>query len=280
MRKKYLAFVLGLVFTAQTQSQSTDLNYEPPPPASDIEVLCVTCRNKFDTETHEATLKNLVNSSYNKQLRKALYWQDMTVFQLQSKAHFDNCDFRGSLAYIQQLISETDDLVGAAENASKAKRETAILDSFFKLGQALHAIQDFYAHTNYLELQAKKVKELSKAEKIEVWTPEGAEKVKAMSAKGLISGYVSWGYPKKCTKGSESHAGLAKDSSSKGKGAKDSGFNGYTYHAAASAMARESSVRFLKFAFSRWPALREANGDYVALEIMEDHRQHEDSAKP
>lgn len=51
----------------------------------------------FDTETHEKILKDLVTNTYVAQLRKALFVQDK-VHQFESKAHFDNCDFDGSVA--------------------------------------------------------------------------------------------------------------------------------------------------------------------------------------
>ena len=56
-----------------------------------------------------------------------------------SFAHFDNCDFASSLRYIEEqhtLIAETDD--------PHAMRRA--------LGRLTHTAQDFYAHSNYVDL--------------------------------------------------------------------------------------------------------------------------------
>lgn len=282
MGKKNLAIFLGSVL-ATTLVWPQVVDHEPPPMDSKTRPLCIGCTSPlFDADTHKLVMEGLLSNPYNKQLRKALYWQDMSAYQMQSKAHFDNCDFDGALEFIGELLSEVDVLMNSnSMNGSDEARANTILASFFSLGQALHAIQDFYAHTNYVELQTRDVTTLREVRIVEVWTPAGAAKVRELASKDLVSGYVWWGFPQKCAKGALSHEELAKDSNSiKHKGGqKIPTINGYTYHAAASALARESSIAFLRHAFQKWPALNEATKGYVAIEFMQDHRSLDEARK-
>ena len=135
--------------------------------------------------------------------------------QFESKAHFDNCDFDQAVAYIDSLLFEVDVHVAAAK-AAKEKNDKAafnvyMLKAFFALGQALHGVQDFYAHTNYVELSVGEVTTETDIGIVSPWTQSGKNKIKELSAKGLVSGYVFWGVPQKCPQGSLSHADMAKD---------------------------------------------------------------------
>jgi len=148
---------------------------KPPTPPGDVPdlrkvspvIVCGNCDKRFDTSTHEEVLAGLLSNRYIGELRKALYLQD-SYHQFESKAHFDNCAFGESIAYIDSLLSEVDGHVQAAQ-ASKdqgdlAASEASMLKAFFALGQSLHGIQDFYAHSNYIELmvgEAKKFTDIS-----------------------------------------------------------------------------------------------------------------------
>lgn len=158
--------------TAPTASTTASGPRRPPPPPAEVPdirkanppVLCVDCDRPFDTATHKNVLDGLVSNPYIGELRKALYWQD-TYHQFESKAHFDNCDFDGAARYITELLAETGTHVEAAGKAKvagdKAATQKSALSAFFSLGQALHGTQDFYAHTNYVELHAHKAKKVT-----------------------------------------------------------------------------------------------------------------------
>ena len=95
-------------------------------------------------------------------LSRAAVWQDVR-HAASSAAHFDNCAFDDGLAYIAALEREAGDLLRAAtarRTASGGMGEAALRQAHaavFLLGQALHAVQDFYSHSNFLELEEARV---------------------------------------------------------------------------------------------------------------------------
>ena len=86
----------------------------------------------------------------------------------------------------------------------------AARQAFFALGQALHGVQDFYAHTNYVELQAPKVTRVTNIEVVAPWQAAGRARIEQLRKDGLYSGHVFWGFPQKCPSGTPSHHDLAK----------------------------------------------------------------------
>ncbi|MGJ0514364.1 MAG: HET-C-related protein [Methylomicrobium sp.] len=132
-------------------------------------------------------LEGLVNNSYIGELRKALYLQD-SFHQFESKAHFDNCDFDGAIAYIDSLLEEVNEHVNDAQKAKNAGdlaiAKAAVHEAFFAIGQALHAVQDFYAHSNYVELTEKSVNRVTDLEVIVPWRSAGKTRIKQLRQNG------------------------------------------------------------------------------------------------
>lgn len=239
-------------------------------------ILCVDCDQPFDTTTHKEVLVGLVNNPYLGELRKALYLQD-TYHQFESKAHFDNCDFDAAIAYIDELYAEAGRY---ADEAAKAKAvgntdamQKASLSAFFALGQALHGAQDFYAHTNYVELQVGGVKAVTDIPLVLAWRAEGKARIAELRKAGLISGFVFWGFPQRCPSGTISHGKLAKDAATTTSGkvpiAHLKNLNQYKI---AVFLARETSLQLMTDAFKKWPLLKELNGELVALDVLVDRR--------
>lgn len=171
-----LAMMLSVSYGAQGQPVSPQKPPKPPEDVPDLRtvkpiVVCGNCDQPFDTSTHKEVLEGLVSNKYVGELRKALYLQD-TYHQFESKVHFDNCDFDDGIAYIDSLLAEVDRHVTAAlaaqDEKDQAAVEASVLNAFFALGQALHGVQDFYAHTNYVELSVGQVK---KSTDIDVVSP-------------------------------------------------------------------------------------------------------------
>jgi hypothetical protein len=71
--------------------------------------------------------------------------QDALKNQLGSKAHFhfDNNKIAVALTYVEGLHAQIVDLATANHQGSRQRRA---------LGQLCHAVQDFYAHSNYVDL--------------------------------------------------------------------------------------------------------------------------------
>lgn len=275
---------LGLalfVTVIATSAWGAEKPVPPPPNVPDLMavnpvVVCVGCDEPFSTEGHKDVLAGLLSNQYVAQLRKALYLQD-SYHQFESKVHFDNCDFENGQAYIAELLEEADGHVKEAQKAKTAhdatKMRKSVEAAFFALGQALHGVQDFYAHSNYVELQTPKVKNVTDLEIISTWTANGHERILALQKEGLVSGYVWWGLPQKCPSGAMTHEKLAKDSAQTVSGKRVvphlSNLNQYKI---AIFLAREGSLKFLTYAFKRWPLLKELNGENVAFELLVDRR--------
>lgn len=237
---------------------------------------CVGCDEPFDMPTHKKVLEGLVNNPYLAELRKALYVQDLW-HQFESKAHFDNCDFDNALDYVDSLVDEAGTHVAAIEKAKasgdRTGMQTAAKKAFFALGQALHAVQDFYAHSNYVELQAPKVQVVTDLEIIRPWRKEGRDRIAELRKGGLISGVVWWGLPQKCPSGTKSHDDLAKDSEkTKSGGTRVAHLENRSRYQIARFLAREASEQLMTDAFKRWPLLKEVNGENLAFELIIDQR--------
>ena len=108
--------------------------------------------------------------------------------QVDSKRHFDNCCFAEGAAYIKdewhKIEVETDPLT-----------ETALI----AFGRLLHTVQDFYAHSNWIELHQSD-------DPIPIWDLN----LNTLPS-GIVSGTWSIGYPKNCTSQAPHHSQLNKD---------------------------------------------------------------------
>ncbi|MDR4469069.1 MAG: hypothetical protein MRJ68_12375 [Nitrospira sp.] len=248
-------------------------------PSLDVDVatiVCPSCDQKFEFPGHEEANVNLVGNKYIQELRQAMYWQD-TYHQFESQAHFDNCAFGESVQYIAELLKEVNAHIasaqGAIDNGRGDAAEGYAKKAFFSLGQALHATQDLYAHSNYVELMSEKYKKVTEIPILHPWEPQHVKRISELKKSGLVSGYVFWGFPQTCPKGVPSHANLAKDSPTMKSGkVVIPQFENLTQHKVALFLAREASKDLIVYAFERWPLLGRMNGKYVAFEVFQERR--------
>ncbi len=84
---------------------------------------------------------------------KSCYGQDVvgTPAFTESKRHFDDCELKASHDYVESCYLDIDKHVCAAGKNSADKK--SVLKSF---GELLHTVQDFYSHSNYVELALKR----------------------------------------------------------------------------------------------------------------------------
>lgn len=257
---------------------------KPPRPSEDVPelravkpiVVCGDCDHPFDTASHKQVLDGLLSNKYVGELRKALYLQD-TYHQFESKVHVDNCDFDESISYIDDLLAEVDGHVAIAtaekDKGDKVAIEASILKAFFALGQALHGVQDFYAHTNYVEMSVGQAKKSTDINIVLPWKQSGKVLIKELTGKGLVSGYVFWGFPQKCPDGTPSHANMAKDKATTPSGViKVPHLENRSRYQIAMQLASRASQELIDDAFRRWPLLKEINGENVAFEVFVDRR--------
>lgn len=262
----------------------------PKPPVPPVEIpdlrtvnaviVCGNCDQPFDTVTHKEILVGLVSNKYVGELRKALYLQD-TYHQFESKAHFDNCAFNEAIGYIDSLLAEVEGHVQKAqaskERGDVAAKDASLLKAFFALGQALHGVQDFYAHSNYVELSVERAKRSTDIEVIAPWKKIGKDRIAELvgnsPGKGLVSGFVFWGLPQTCMTGTPSHADLAKDkATTPGGKVKVAHLENRSQYQIAVQLAREASQELIDDSFRKWPLMKEANGANVVFEVLVDRR--------
>ena len=240
------------------ESYAVDLNT--------VDVIDFEDEGRFSPGNHEKiNVRAETNLQCSRQLNYALYWQDFP-HQFESKAHFDNCAFKLSINYIDSLTKL------AAKDVQQGQKNMAI----FKIGQALHAIQDFYAHSNYVELMEKEFDNFDDVAVLPVWTSNGQEDLTGLVEKGLVSGYVFWGFPQQCKKGVPSHSELAKDNgSADGNGGKSTNWPGWTRFAVARELASQASRQFIRFTLLKHPALLEHCGTRFGYTVLNDSRKKE-----
>lgn len=115
--------------------------------------------------------------------------------QFHSAFHFDNCAFGPGVERIQSIW-------GMIQN-----KELEI-NRFFYFGTMIHTVQDFYSHSNWVELHVD-------SDPIPVWNLD----LGALPA-GIVSGTWFIGTPKMCGPGAPSHSQLNKDDPSSEEGSK------------------------------------------------------------
>jgi hypothetical protein len=168
----------------------------------------------------------------------------------------------------------------AADTGDEAEKASKVNEAFFALGQALHGTQDFYAHTNYVEMHVGSVTKIQQLKVVPVWTAAGAEQVQALVKAGLKSGYVFWGYPQRCSTKSPSHAELAKDSEKTPSGkVRIAHLQNLSQFSAAQFLARRASYDLVLYAFTQWPLLKQMNGEVVAFEVLLETRDFKEEGR-
>lgn len=162
-------------------------------------------------------------------------WRQDVVLAFDATAHFDNCRFADSYAYLRAQMK-------AAEAAGSRKDRDGALTA---LGRALHGIQDFYSHSNYVELQAAAHPKFSDVQIVPLWNDDGEARLNALVGGGLRSGYVAWEPGDACVQPELTHAVLNKDRP-EGKGSEHvAPWPPQTYHQAARDLARQATEAFL-----------------------------------
>jgi hypothetical protein len=108
--------------------------------------------------------------------------------QIDSRRHFDNCTFAEGADYI---ASEWE--IG---RSSENRHSQIALTSF---GRLLHTMQDFYSHSNWVELHVLRAP-----------VPTWDFNVGTLPAE-IVSGTWMIGFPKRCRNGAPSHEAINKD---------------------------------------------------------------------
>jgi len=198
---------------------------------------------KFKVGVHSEITKAANDGILNSKQLGLVIWYNILQdsHQTQSCIHFDNCAFAEGLDY----IGGEWDLV----EASSDKYSDVALAAF---GRLLHTVQDFYAHSNWIELHQD-------ADPIPVWDLNLGS-----LPSDIVSGTWFLGRPKKCPSGAPTHGELNKDDSNSKEGKKEVGSGpnkGKTlYELAFDAAVRASRTQFDRFKATRVSSKLKSSG--------------------
>lgn len=242
----------------------------------------ISTKKPFGPPQHDEIMPTL-GLACSEQLNSANYRQDI-LHSFESYVHYDNCAFDSSYEYIQSLIRESDAHFHGAPDSwpYKSSVPQQVLDGMLTVGQILHAVQDFYAHSNYVELIQKITPVPEREQDIPlpfVWTVEGHEQIQNYVKQGLTSGRVWWTMPHHCEKTAPTHAELAKDSANTRAGAALSIWNrgvgnkSQNNYNVAYNLAHRGTLEFLKWSGGRWPQIEKYCGNKLKYIITGDKRQ-------
>lgn len=195
-------------------------------------------------------------------------WRQDIVMQGFAKAHFDNCAFEEGIEYVHEKIKKVNSLLDVPEPTEEDFNNALSL-----LGEALHGVQDFYSHSNYVETLNRPGVKLDDSMVVPLWTADGAERLRLhVKSAGLISGTFA-NSPRRCTaKEPKTHAQLAKDNDRMPAGSVYLEHFGSIAHIAALSLAKLATRQYLAYAFNRWPVLQKRCPSAIAFLPMGDIR--------
>lgn len=221
----------------------------------------------FATEIHVDIVMNTPEAKACSEVLARAQWRQDILLALSPSAHYDNCQFDATTTYLQDQI-EVAIVAGTNNNRD---------DALSALGRALHAIQDFYAHTNYVELAVGRFTNVSEIPVLPVWTVPGKTELQRLVASGLVSGYVWWEPQNICKSPVKTHDLLNKDAPTSASGQVIvSGWN-QSQHQVARDLARRATLEFLRDAFSK-PQLANVAAQckgQIGVLLLTDNRNHE-----
>jgi len=209
----------------------------------------------MNTEQHRKIVEEALGSEAIMS-REALGWVitanlHSDWYQLDAKRHFDNAaspDDLCAMWYAGFNTYLTRAIVASEPFAPRSRVPRSRRSALANFGRASHALADFYAHTNWVELMAERGS-------LDLQAPLlGAELTSDMLPPGLFSGYFNLRYGLQgCPKQDghyqppagypACHATLAKDSPTDGHGAETIPSAGLTYYEAAHALAVSATQR-------------------------------------
>ncbi|HSK78323.1 MAG TPA: HET-C-related protein, partial [Thermoanaerobaculia bacterium] len=177
------------------------------------------------------------------------------------------CALREGADFVQKQVQEADEAVKRQEYGA----------AMFALGKALHALQDFYSHTNYVEKMAQGTGSFAEVQIVPLWTDPGRARLEALLAQGLASGVVSYSDLKACPAGAPDHHEVAKDTADFNDLARKvvPRWQNRSHYTAALDLAGQATEAFLTWAFQRWPRLSENCGRFLGYAAPGDRRRPE-----
>ncbi len=138
-----------------------------------------------------------------------------------SAAHFDNNQLFEGRAWVEAYMQKARDTLAryTASPPASSQQRASLGKAWINFGIALHAIQDFYAHSTWVEDSEPFIRSAGRFDQIALWNGEdnwgaGSVVVAGVTVSGVQTGYERLAVPA----GSVSHAQLNKDKPSSTQG--------------------------------------------------------------
>lgn len=210
---------------------------------------------ELDIEISSETLR-----SWRKRLNRSNFYQDIFRF-FWARYHFDNCNFSQGIKQVQKFQREIErDYEKLRTAPTRKHRDKYRGRIIFKTGRIIHALQDFYSHSNFVELNITRFDSIDDVPLVDLWSREGQEQFLDMANDGLESHYFLFSFPKKCTKRPKAH--LSKDPGRSRGGSvstrwKRSDGSKYTAFEAAYFLSEVATTHIFRELFTKYPLLVE-----------------------
>lgn len=202
---------------------------------------------------------------WEKLLNKAVWYQDIFHF-FGSKHHFDNCCFSESIQQIINLQKDNDADYAILLQTQKEKDRTRLKEKIiFRTGRILHSAQDFFSHSNFVELMQEKYEEIEAVPSVEFLSENGQKRILDLSKNGLYSNRFFLSFPHRCETNKIGNINFNKDGPNHEAGKKLTkwqnlkGKNYFTAFEAAMFFADRSTFLIMHQIFSDYPLLTKIN---------------------
>jgi hypothetical protein len=181
-------------------------------------------------------------------LRAEQLLQD-TAGVLSAPVHFDNCTFDEGLKLI---LKRTDE-------GNRCVEHECWDQALGAYGAAIHTVQDFYAHSNWVELGVKSGSSIDDYANLKLWTETGGATVRERAKNHeLLSGYSLPTVPHDCPSKTPTHSDLGKESANGPPGSNPTNSEKWcnlNYYDSALRLASIATVQYFADAFHRYPQL-------------------------
>ncbi len=200
---------------------------------------------------------------WEKILNKATWHQDLLNF-FSAPHHFENCCLPEGIAQINKHLTAIEADYLRLRQSITLKQQSQLKEKIiFRSGRILHSVQDFFAHSNFVELMQEKHSTIEEVLTPDFWTPNGQGQILQLIKNGLISEKFFFSFPRRCQGNSTNYRQLGKDNPKKAGGKKiinwrnrHTGRN-FTGFEAAMYVAEKSTYHVLFQLFSKFRLLTE-----------------------
>ncbi|MBX3291492.1 MAG: hypothetical protein KF881_01220 [Acidobacteria bacterium] len=214
---------------------------------------------ELDIEISSETLR-----SWRKRLNRSNFYQDIFRF-FWARYHFDNCNFSQGIKQVQKFQREIErDYEKLRTAPTRKHRDKYRGRIIFKTGRIIHALHDFFSHSNFVELNTAKFDSIIDVPLVDIWSRKGQQEFLGWVNDGLESHYFLLSFPKRCAK--KPRSPLAKDPGRSRAGRfptkwkrQDGGI--FTSFEAAEYLSEVATTHIFKEIFKTYPMMFEKQND-------------------